>query len=106
MQSMKKRLTEDQFQKCIEGLNVGEQTIEIAHGVLVLGQSQTTFVASFGITKGAVSQAVSRVWAAFASKNGIPQGFERVSAVLPEHQAFIVKKWAVNAMKKKKGAKK
>jgi transcriptional regulator with XRE-family HTH domain len=23
----------------------------------------------------------------------LPEGFERISAVLPEHQAFIVKKW-------------
>lgn len=30
----------------------------------------------------------------------LPQGFERVAAVLPEHQAFIVKKWADSTRKK------
>ncbi len=105
VQSMKKRLTEAQFQACIKGLDVGQQTIEIARGVLVLGQPQAAFITSLGLTKGAVSQAVSRVWTAFSSKN-VPQGYERVSTVLPEHQAFIVKKWAEDAATKKKEPKK
>jgi len=95
---MKKRLTEAQFQETIKGLNIGQQTIDIAHAVLVEGRPQTVFVASLGLSKGAVSQAVKRVWTA---KNGnLPDGFERVAAVLPEHQAFIVKKWAEAAKKK------
>jgi hypothetical protein len=98
---MKKRLTEAQLQACIKGLNVGQQTIDIARGVLVLGQPQAAFITSLGLTKGAVSQAVGRVWAAFASKN-VPHGYERVSAVLPEHQAFIVRKWAEDAATRKK----
>ncbi len=93
---MKKRLSEAQFQKCITSLDVGQQTIEIAHGVLVLGLPQAAFVASLGLSRGAVSQAVNRVWTAFAAKD-LPQGYERVSAVLPEHQAYIVKKWAEDA---------
>lgn len=32
--------------------------------------------------------------------HGLPKGYERVSAILPEHQAFIVKKWDVQARKK------
>lgn len=97
---MKKRLTEAQLQACIKGLNVGQQTIDIARGVLVLGQPQAAFITSLGLSKGAVSQAVGRVWTAFASKN-VPQGYERVSAVLPEYQAFIVKKWAEDAATRK-----
>lgn len=100
MKFMKKRLSEAQFQECIRGLEVGRQTIEIAHGVLVMGQPQAAFVAALGLSRGAVSQAVHRVWAAFAVKN-LPQGYERVSAVLPEHQAYIVKKWAEDAVKKR-----
>ncbi|WP_218619039.1 TrfB-related DNA-binding protein, partial [Pseudomonas aeruginosa] len=49
---MKKRLTEAQFQACIKGLDVGQQTIEIARGVLVLGQPQAAFITSLGLTKG------------------------------------------------------
>ncbi|MNH48218.1 TrfB transcriptional repressor protein [compost metagenome] len=56
------------------------------------------------MSKGAVSQAVHRVWSVFMRQN-IPAGFERVSAVLPEHQAFIVKKWAENAQAKNNGSK-
>jgi len=95
---MKKKLTETQFQDAIKHLNVGQQTIDIAYGVLVQGQAQTTFVKKLGVSKGAVSQAVNRVWE--YSKGNIPEGFERVEAVLPEHQAFIVKKWAQDAKKK------
>lgn len=98
MFSMKKRLSEAQFQEAIKGLGVGQQTIDIAHGVLVEGRTQASFVAALGVTKGAVSQAVNRVWA--ATKGNLPEGFERVAAVLPEHQAFIVKKWAEDAKKK------
>jgi len=32
--------------------------------------------------------------------NGLPIGFERIAAVLPSHQAFIVKKWSEAARKK------
>ncbi|MFN9707817.1 MAG: transcriptional regulator KorA [Burkholderiales bacterium] len=96
---MKKQLTEAQFQACIRGLDVGQQTIEIAHGVLVKGQPQALFVASLGLSRGAVSQAVHRVWSAFAATD-LPQGYERVSAVLPEHQAYIVKRWAEDAKKR------
>jgi transcriptional regulator with XRE-family HTH domain len=34
--------------------------------------------------------------------SSLPPGYERVAAVLPEHQAFIVKKWAEAAQKKLK----
>jgi len=95
---MKKRLTEAQFQTAVKGLEVKQQTIDIARGVLVDGRPQAEFVILLGLTKGAVSQAVGRVWSA-ASKQ-LPEGFERVTAVLPEHQAFIVKKWGENAHKK------
>ena len=99
MISMIERLSEAQFEEAIKGLNVGRQTIDIARGVLVEGRPQSEFVAALGISKGAVSQAVSRVRAAIQQEK-IPEGFERVSAVLPKHQAFIVKKWAEDATKK------
>lgn len=97
---MKKRLTEAQFQAAIRDLAIGEQTIDIARGVLVEGRPQAEFAASLGLTKGAVSQAVSRVWAA-SNQGDLPEGYERVTAVLPTHQAFIVKKWVEDAKKKR-----
>ena len=95
---MRKRLTEAQFQAAIQILDIGQQTIDIARGVLVEGRPQAEFVAALGLTKGAVSQAVNRVWS--SSRGILPKGFERVTAVLPEHQAFIVRKWAEDATKK------
>lgn len=95
---MKKVLTETQFQQAIQGLDVGQQTIDIARGVLVEGKQQAEFVESLKLTKGAVSQAVKRVWGAHQDQS-LPKGYERVNAVLPGHQAFIVKKWAEAAKK-------
>jgi hypothetical protein len=95
---MKKRLSEAQFQEAIKGLDVGQQTLKIARGVLVDGKPQVAFVAELGLTKGAVSQAVNRVWT--TAQEALPAGFERVTAVLPSHRAFIVKQWAKDAKRK------
>ena len=97
---MKKRLTEPQFQEAIKGLDVGAQTLVIARGVLIDGTPQKEFATSLGLSRGAISQAVNRVWAAHEEKN-LPEGYVRVSVILPEHRAFIVKKWAEDATKKR-----
>lgn len=99
MQDMKKAVSADQFQKAIKGLDIGAQTIEIAFGVLVEGKSQAAFAEKFALTRGAVSQAVSRVWEAHLAKS-LPKGFKVVTAVLPEHQAFIVQRWSEEAKRK------
>jgi len=96
---MKKRLNETQFQVAIASLGVGQQTIDIAHGVLVEGRPQVEFANSLGLTKGAISQAVSRVWTA-AEKVFFPKDWERVTVELPKHQAFIVRQWALAAKRK------
>jgi hypothetical protein len=90
----KKTMTKVQFAEAIKGLNVSAQTLEIAHGVLVQGKSQAHFAQELQLTAGAISQAVGRVWAAFEEKTAVASGYERVTAILPAHQAFIVKKWA------------
>ncbi|SVL22270.1 TrfB-related DNA-binding protein [Klebsiella pneumoniae] len=79
-------------------LNVGKQTLDIAYGVLVEGRPQKYFVETLDISRGAVSQAVNRVWDAY--KQEVPDGFVRIEVVLPERQAFIVKKWADEAKRK------
>jgi hypothetical protein len=90
---MKKRLTEEQFQKTVDDLNISDQTKEIAFGVLVKDKSQVSYVNTLGLSKGAVWQAVKRVWDHF-EKNNTPEGYEKVCVILPEHQAYIVKNWA------------
>lgn len=94
----KKRLARDVFSRVTRGLNVGKQTLDIAYGVLVDGKPQKYFVDSLGISRGAVSQAVNRVWDAY--KQEVPDGFVRVEVVLPKRQAFIVKRWADEAKRK------
>lgn len=87
---MRKRLTESQFQEAVKGFEVGEQTLIIAKGVLVDGEAQASFVKKFKLTRGAVSQAVNRV---YSRAKILPAGYEKVTAVLPSHRAFIVRKW-------------
>ncbi|HEK2843850.1 TPA: transcriptional regulator KorA [Proteus mirabilis] len=96
---MIKKLTESQFNSIIKNLDVGKQTLDIAFGVLVEGKKQTYFVEKLGLTKGAVSQAVNRVWSIY--KDEVPPGYEKLTVILPKHQAFIVKKWADDAKKKR-----
>lgn len=95
---MARRLTSDEFAAVVKATSFSEQTQEIAYGVLVLGKKQVEFVTSLGLTKGAVNQAVTRVWnAALRQKDPIPPGFELVTAILPEAQAFQVKQWKKEA---------
>lgn len=98
---MKKRLSKQQFDAAVATIGVGQQTIAIARGVLVLGQPQAHFVATLGLSKGAVSQAVNRVWS--AAGRDLPEGFEHVEAILPRTQANKVRRWdaeAKNAIRK------
>ncbi|MCX8657341.1 transcriptional regulator [Gilliamella sp. B2894] len=88
---MKKRLTEEQFNLAISKIKVNNQTKTIAYNVLVKGSPQISYVKSLNLTKGAVSQAVNRVFKAY--NNNIPSGYEKVTVILPKHKAFIVKKW-------------
>ena len=89
-----KRLTERQFEQAVSQLEIGEQTILIARGVLVDGKSQADFSRAMNITKSAVSQAVNRVWTAPTELAEVPEGYEKVTVILPRHQAFQVRKWA------------
>ncbi|TAL47122.1 MAG: transcriptional regulator [Methylovulum sp.] len=90
---MAKRLTLDQFEQVVSGMQLNAKTVEIAREVLVEGKPQIELVAATGLTKGAISQAVNRVWLEYETK---AKGGERVSVVLPEHQAYIVKQWAAH----------
>lgn len=94
----KKRLSKEDFNRITRNLSVGQQTLDIAYGVLVKGKPQKFFVETLEISRGAVSQAVNRVWDAY--KQEVPDGFVRLEVVLPERQAFIVKKWADEAKRK------
>ena len=84
-----KRLTRQEFQMAVDSLNLNTKTIQIAWAVLVDGRKQSDLAAEHLLSKGAISQTVTKVWEARA----LPPGFERVTEILPRHQAFIVRKW-------------
>lgn len=100
------RLTEEEFKRALLLVRVGKQTQEIAHGVLVEGRPQTEFVRATGLTKGAVSQAVNRVYEAALKarkSSGVPPGYKILNNVLlPEAQAYQVEVWAKQAAQKLK----
>ena len=102
---MQKRLTERQFQEAVGSLDIGNQTKTIAFGVLVEGRPQNHYAKTLNISAGAVSQAVARVWKAHTEKvpeGGLPDGYVRVTAVLPAHRAWQVRKWENQAQAKVK----
>jgi len=96
----KRRLREDQFRAASRILQVSDQTLKIAHGVLVAGRTQQSFVQELGLTKGAISQAVGRIWMAHESVTSmaLPKGYERITAILPHSQAVVVRKWEKEAL--------
>ena len=97
-----KRMTREQFIQATRRLTMGESTLEIAEGVLVNGRAQADYARAKQITAGAVSQIISRVWKIHLKAINIPDKFVEVTAVLPEHLAFIVKQWEKEAQKSSK----
>jgi len=102
MELLMKRMTRAQFIQATSSLTMGESTLEIAEGVLVDGKSQADYARAKQITRGAVSQIVSRVWKIHLKAINIPDKFVEVTAVLPEFQAFIVKQWEKEAQRRDK----
>jgi hypothetical protein len=99
MELLMKRMTKEQFIQATRRLTMGESTLEIAEGVLVNGRAQADYARAKQITAGAVSQIVSRVWKTHLKAINIPDKFVEVTAVLPEHLAFIVKQWEKEAQR-------
>ncbi len=89
-----KQLTLAQFERAIQSLTVGQQVVDITKAVLVNGERQLDQAEAYGLTRGAVSQAVNRVWLAAEELKELPDGYEKITVILPEHRAFLVKKWA------------
>lgn len=94
------KLTLQEFEEAIDGLNLENRSITIAKMVLVDGQTQSSVCRAMKLTRGAVSQTVKKV---VSSYNIIKQNGEFVSAVLPKHQAFIVREWAKQFAAQSKG---
>jgi hypothetical protein len=89
---MKHRLTEAQWLEAVQQLGVGDRTRQISHDVLVHGRAQKELAEQYGLTPGAVSQAVQRVFRAYAERD-LPAGLDRLKDRLTPHQLFQVKRW-------------
>ena len=99
MTTKAKKLTAEAFQKAVSQLSINETNQAIAKAVLVDGLAQSAMAAKHGITKGAVSQTVNRVWQIAQLQRG---KLVQVTALLPEAQAQTVKKWEQEALLSKK----
>ncbi|WP_200374879.1 TrfB-related DNA-binding protein [Thiocystis violacea] len=91
----KKLLSRPDFERAIARLpKMGTRSRQIAQSVLVDGCQQTEVAQKYGITKGAVWQCVQKVWKVHEETAQITEeGLQQVTAVLPPHQAFLVRKW-------------
>lgn len=63
-QTRRKKLDEVSFDRAVAQIAADEQTIRIAHAVLVRAHKQADVAAQFGVTQPNVSRAVTRVWRA------------------------------------------
>ncbi len=91
---MGKHMTPEVFAEAVEGLNISERPIAMARAVLVDGKRQIEVAREQGVSRAAVSLAVNRIVEAHSE---VPEGFERVTAILPRHKAAIVRQWRDSA---------
>jgi predicted DNA-binding protein (UPF0251 family) len=89
-----KLLTAEQFDRAIDGMTISERPIAMARAVLVDGMSQSDCARAMNVSRNAVSLVVNRVRHAHEA---VPIGFERVTVILPSHQATVVKGWHESA---------
>jgi DNA-directed RNA polymerase specialized sigma24 family protein len=99
--SANKLLTSDQFERAVAGITIADRPVAMARNVLVEGMSQADCARALGVSRNAVSLAVNRVRDAH---DEVPAGFERVTAILPLHQASVVKSWTEQSSLKRKVA--
>lgn len=88
----KKRLTAQEFATIRPYLKrLKERNIQAIYEHLVDGRQQTELAEELGVTKKAVSQMVSKVWALHVAHGERPEGWTSISVTLPNEMAEIVK---------------
>nr|AAX19279.1 KorA-like protein [Sinorhizobium meliloti] len=86
-------MTKRDFEAAVKRLQISERGIDMARRVLVGGEAQSLVATDYGVTLGAVTHQVSRVWRTYVDALEVPPDHERVSAVLPKDKAEIVRTW-------------
>ncbi|AEA65715.1 TrfB-related DNA-binding protein [Burkholderia gladioli] len=90
-------LTETQFKDAVAGRRFTDQTLQIAHAVLVRGESMPDVAQATGMSRQWIHKAVKTVHDAFLARENIPPGWvtETVTApkdMLSEFRAAVEKK--------------
>lgn len=93
---MDKKLSKEEFEIYSKSLNFSERRLEICRLVLVEGIKQADVASRFSISKGAVSQH-KKAFLEAVEAHLIPNGFKKITAVLPNHHAYQVEVWAKKA---------
>lgn len=86
-----KRLSLEEFEEAAATLSMNARTRAIAKRVLVHGHSQADLAQHYGVTAGAISQSVGRVWKAHQAI--MPRGFERLEVLLLTARVPLVRQW-------------
>ncbi|MND24022.1 TrfB transcriptional repressor protein [compost metagenome] len=89
-----KRMSERQFNAAADSLRIREESLQIAHQVLVLGKSQANVATEYQVSKSAVCQLVSRVW-----KAALPDGFVTVTVSVPTTLGNVLERFSAIAVK-------
>ena len=93
----KRSLTKRQFDQALARTALGSRSAEMAREVLVGGASASSVADKYQVTPSAVGQHVRAVWQAHTESSELPQGYTRITAVVTEEQAAIVRSWERDA---------
>lgn len=94
------RLSDEEFEQLLNRFDLNERAKDITYGVLVLRKKQRIYAEKYSVTISSISALCRRVYNLFKGEvEEIPEGYERVNVILPEHKAFLVKKWAEKVSK-------
>lgn len=96
----RRRLKADEFKAATERLTISARSEQMARRVLVEGDLQATVANEYGVTVGAVSHQIRRIWQAHCEMQEVPPGHERITAVIPTEKAEIVRTWERESRRK------
>lgn len=89
----KRSLTKKQFDQALARSSLGTRSADMAREALVAGAALSAVAAKYGVTPSAVGQHVRAVWEAHVASSEIPPGYTRITALITEEQASIVRSW-------------
>jgi FixJ family two-component response regulator len=100
-----KRLKADEFEALLPYLErLGDRNVKAARSIMVDGRQQSQVAAELGVSKSSASAVVCRVWNLHLEHGTRPIGWVRVSVVLPQDLAEVVKDMERKALEHYKAA--